>query len=131
MSFGFNPHYTEDTSLYDLSPHEFLAVAVTAVRNIGWTISHMSEAGLSASTDNSLFVAHQGISIRIFADHVTVQSRSTDTVIMDFGQNKENVGLLIAALLETPAMKTREEWAQMYNELEPDLSDPDYGDKSF
>jgi len=125
MAIGFTPHYTEDSSLYQLSPHEFLAVCDTAVRNLNWKVVYISDSGLIASTGKTLFKANQNITIRIFDDLANIRSESTGAEMMDLGRNKENVGLLTTVLAETVSAHTPEQWADIYNELKPNFVPPD------
>jgi len=125
MAVGFTPHYTQDSSLYQLAPGEFLAACVHTVHSLGWKLSHISDAGLIAFTGRTMFKANQEVTIRIAGDLATIRSESTGSEMMDLGRNRKNVDQFTAALEEGISASTPEQWAEAYTELKPTLVPPD------
>ncbi|MFN8277178.1 MAG: rhomboid family intramembrane serine protease [Chitinophagales bacterium] len=114
MAFGFTPKHQE-TYTPTIASSYWLALAAMAVEQLGWTITHVSDAGLMAHTNQGMFKFNAEITIRI-AQQLELQSASAGSEMFDWGKNKKMVQQLIAqmdALQHTPAETLAERQAHL------------------
>lgn len=125
MAVGFTPKHLETYPLGDLSPSQFLALAVEAVKRAGWNLSHTSDAGLIAFTNNGVMSWNGEVKIKIEGDTATIQSASTGSDLIDFGKNKKTVSVFIRHLEELKASVSKEEADRKYTELKESITPAD------
>ena len=95
MAIGFSPNHTEDITLEQLSPEQFLVVSIETAKKLGWKLSMTSEAGFIAFTKFSMTSWGEEITLKIVGDSGNIKSECTGNQIFDWGKNKENVNSFI------------------------------------
>ena len=110
MAFGFPPKYVEELPLDELTPHQFLAIAFTAVRQLNWRVTYTSDTELKAEESSSISSYGNNISIFINDHSATLMSITAGRQIIDYGKNKKNITALIAKIteLKTNPLSTEE-----------------------
>jgi rhomboid protease GluP len=119
MAIGFSPNHTEDITLEQLSPEQFLVVSIETAKKLGWKLSITSEAGFIAFTKFSMTSWGEEITLKIVGDSGNIKSECTGNQIFDWGKNKENVNSFITTFHQLKNSFTPEELVQKYEELKP------------
>ncbi len=125
MAFGLSPKHTEVYPLGDLTAAQFLVLAIEAAKKLEWNVGFTSENGFTAFTAFSMRSWSEEVNVRIDGSSATVKSECTGNQIADWGKNKKNIETLIATVDELKQVRTPEELAQKYEELEPGLVSED------
>jgi rhomboid protease GluP len=75
----------------------YLAIAVKACAELGWTVTFVSESGLQAESPFSMMKNTYGeeITLRKQGDQIEYKSVSKGSTMIDFGRNKKNLQLLV------------------------------------
>jgi rhomboid protease GluP len=121
MAFGLSPKYVQDLPLDDLTPEQFLVLAIEAVKKLDWNLGYTSENGFVAFTTFSMSSWSEEVKVKIDGNHANLKSECTGNQMIDFGKNKENIEKLIATFNTVKDSFTSEELAQKYEELKPKL----------
>jgi rhomboid protease GluP len=121
MAVGFTPKHIEDFPLNDLTPQQFLVLAVEAATKINWKVGYLSDNGLIAYTDNGMFSWNAEIKIKMENGIASIQSASTGNEIIDWGKNKKNVINFITNLEELKRSIPVEELVIKYQKLSEQL----------
>lgn len=119
MAFGFSPKYTQDINLDNLSPEQFLVLALEAAKNLGWNIGRTYKTGFVAYTKFSMSSWSEEINVKIENGTATLKSECTGSQMADWGKNKKNIVALVAAIDEQKSTITPEEMVQKYEEIKP------------
>jgi rhomboid protease GluP len=121
MAFGLSPKYTQDLTLDNLTPEQFLVLAIEAVKKLGWNLGYKSETGFIAFTNFSMSSMSEEVKVKIDGNTVTLKSECTGNQLVDWGKNKKNIESLVATVNDLKSYLAPEELAQKYEELKPDL----------
>jgi membrane associated rhomboid family serine protease len=121
MAVGFTPKFKAQMFLEDLSPEQFLVIAIESAEKLDWDIGYKSRGGLIAYTNKGIFKRNAKITIRIQADIVLLESESTGNEMVDMGMNKKNINLFISIINQVKTMYPYEELTQRFDELKGSL----------
>jgi hypothetical protein len=91
MTDTFTQRHVEEIPLEDLTPHEFLTLAVEATKSLGWSIAALSKTGLTAYTNNKFFQVNSEIKLNIVENRATLLSQSGELVTIEFGRDRLNL----------------------------------------
>lgn len=117
MAFGLSPKHLSEFSLGDLSPEQFLVIALKTAEKLGWNIGSISKSGLQAYTKMSMASFSEEISIKIVNGTVLLKSECTGNQLMDWGKNKENIAKFLASFKKLKQNTLPEEIELAYEEL--------------
>ncbi|TSD66826.1 rhomboid family intramembrane serine protease [Inquilinus sp. KBS0705] len=117
MAIGFTPKHTEDYSLDNLTVYEFLTIANESVKALEWELVYISNIGLIAYTNKSVFSRNFEVKIKIVDNIADVTSSSIGSEIIDFGKNRKNVATFISEFNELRSSLLPEEIAEKYLEI--------------
>jgi len=95
MAFGLSPKYIQDLPLDNLTPEQFLVLAIEAAKKLDWNIGYTSETGFIAFTKFSMSSWSEEVKIKISGDNANLKSECTGSQMVDWGKNKENIEELI------------------------------------
>ncbi|WCT11853.1 rhomboid family intramembrane serine protease [Mucilaginibacter jinjuensis] len=121
MAFGLPPKYIQTIPLDNITPHEFLVIAVEAAKKLGWEISITNEVGFIAYTGFSMSSWSEEVRVKIDADTATLKSECLGSQVADWGKNRSNVNELINTIEELKTVYTPEELAGKYEELQSEF----------
>lgn len=124
MAIGFNPNYTELLPINNLTPHQFLALALEISESLLWTTGALGEDYLTTYTNNGQFVHNAEISILIEDGTAYLKSASAGNEMIDMGKNKKNIDAFIARYYELRPAVSLESLSDKYQaavvrQLEP------------
>ncbi len=91
MSIGFPPKFVQQVSLTELTPAQFLVVALDAARSIGWDIGAIEHSSFVAYTSFSLSSFGEVVKITVNENQVEIRSSCTTLQLLDYGKNRRNV----------------------------------------
>ena len=117
MAFGFLPKYIQTISLDELTPHQFLVLAIEAAKNLDWNIAFEAETGFIAYTKFSISSWSEEVKVSIEGDQAILKSECTGNQLLDLGKNKENIEALIAEFELLKSSATPEDMARQFEEL--------------
>ena len=121
MAFGLSPKHTQELSLDNLTPEQFLVISIEAAKKLDWNIGYVSETGFVAYTGFSMSSYSEEVTVKIEGGNATLKSECTGNQITDWGKNKKNIETLVDSINELKTTLSSEELAQKYEELKPDL----------
>jgi rhomboid protease GluP len=102
MAIGFTPKHEEFFDFSPLTAQAFLALSINTIEKLGWTLTHVSAAGLIAQTKMG-FMYTTEFSLRIGEESGILKSESTGGEMADFGKNKDSVTAFIATFQDLKA----------------------------
>lgn len=118
MAIAFTPKHKEEYPLSDFTPQQYIALSLSAATTLGWKVFDASKVGFKAYTNDGTFAQKELIRFKIIGDHVSIESSTLGTAMVDFGKNKKNVNKLFAAIKKHQSSYTPEELDQTYQNLE-------------
>ncbi len=121
MAIGFTPKHIEEVPLNELSPKQFLVIAIETVRILKWDIGYLSNNGLIAYTNNGSFSWNAEIIIKIDKDFANLKSSSTGNDMIDWGKNEKNINTFIATFEQVKASFSIAEIDSQYEVLKNEL----------
>jgi rhomboid protease GluP len=119
MSLG-PAHHSVDLYLDQLTPPQFLVMAVDIAGRLNWNIKFISDSGFMALAGTRRHPAT--ITIHLIDDQIHITGESTE--LFDFGRTKKLIGQFINILYETRNTISPEELAEKYEQLKPRLAAP-------
>ncbi|WP_423148693.1 rhomboid family intramembrane serine protease [Rubrolithibacter danxiaensis] len=92
-SWGYSPKVEKYIPLGEFPAEQYLVVALKAIENLGWKLSHLSESGLIAYTNLSWQSYTEEISIRIKSNFAIVKSECVGIQLLfnDYSKNSDNL----------------------------------------
>lgn len=121
MAIGFPPKHIHELLLDNITPQQFLAIAIESATRLGWSISYASEIGFIAFTKLSFRSWGEEITVKISDHTVNLRSENQGSGLMDWGRNERNIEGLIAQIDELKSMLSPEKIDNMVVELSPNL----------
>jgi rhomboid protease GluP len=121
MAFGLSPKHIQDLPLDNLTPEQFLVLAIEAAKELDWNIGYTSETGFIAFTKFSMSSLSEEVKIKINGNNANMKSECIGSQMVDWGKNKENIESLIRTFNRLKNVYTPEELEQKYEELKPNL----------
>lgn len=126
MAFGLTPKHTEEIYLTDLSPEQFLALAIETANQLKWQINYVSETGIIAHTNKGLFSWNADIKILMqYGNTIFITSESAGNEMVDWGKNKKTVKQFLDTFEIAKLSFTPEELTLKHTELEAELPPPE------
>ncbi len=93
MAIALVPRFVQEIKLDDITPQQWLILAIMAVQRQGWQLRSYSSNGLIAFFQ----IGNQSyqLTASILYDTVTIESKTAHGHMADWGQNKKNVAAFI------------------------------------
>ncbi len=122
MAFGFTPNYVEHIHLDNLTPQQFLVLAIDISKELSWEIHYISEKGLIATNNNGgMFKWKAKITIRIEDEIINLKSESLGSEMIDLGKNRKTIAQFTNKLYDLKYSFNAEEVEKKYEELKPNF----------
>ncbi len=125
MAFGFPPAYSENISLENMSPRQFLVLAAGIAKQLQWNVSHISEKGLIAFVKSGLFNRVSKITVMIGDEWVILKSQSTGSELADLGKNRKVIDSFTTIFYGRRYSFDPTELDKEYEALQPNLVQSD------
>ena len=125
MAIGFIPKHSETYPLADLSPAQFLVLALAAGERLGWRIGYVSDTGFVAYTSRGIMMRNAEVRILISDTAATIKSASIGNEMIDWGRNKKNIAGFISELNELKISMGSDAIAARYERLREQLPAPE------
>jgi rhomboid protease GluP len=92
-SWGYSPKTENYIPLDGFPAERYLVIALHAIKNLGWSLSHVSESGIIAYTGLSWQSYSEEISIRTISGFGVVKSECVGIQMLfnDYGKNDDNL----------------------------------------
>jgi rhomboid protease GluP len=119
MAFGITPKFEQTLELNGLDPKHYLAIALTAAKQLEWKINYTSKSGFIGYIGGGIFTTLEEITVIIQDDTVSIVSKSLGSEMMDFGKNKKHVNKFLQAFDDIQTSTTDEQLQEMVTELTP------------
>lgn len=121
MAFGLSPKHQQDLLLADLTPAQFLVLAIATAKKLEWNIGSITEKELTAYTSFSMSSYSEEVTIHMEAGKAILISICTGSQLTDWGKNKRNIADFILVFNQLKEAATPEELQQKAVELHPGL----------
>lgn len=122
MAVGLTPQHQEELLLEELTPEQFLAVALEAATKLDWNISYVSPTGFIAYTKFSMSSFSEEVKLKMEDGKATLNSKCTGSQMIDWGKNKKNVNAFITAFSEIKSSVSIQDLEQKAEELKTALA---------
>jgi rhomboid protease GluP len=117
MAIGFTPTYKQDYSLDGLTNQQFIAAAIEAAGSLGWRITFLGDAFLSAYTGIATRCWNAEVKIEIADGIAHIKSSSTGSEVADMGKNRKTIEGFLKTFGEKKATFSEEELEVKYSYL--------------
>jgi rhomboid protease GluP len=121
MAIGFTPKYVTSFPLGNLTPQQFISLAIHTVHALRWTLVYVSHTGLVAYTDRTRIFPNGELRINLSDTHATITCLSTGTSFADFGRNRKFVQRFTTKLAEISPLFVNEVLELHYEDMRPYL----------
>ena len=101
MSQAFTQQWIKEFQLIDLSPEQFIDIAIQTSRNLGWAVATTSENGFTAYTNNGLFNWNAEVKLNVTNGKAKFLSQSRNIRSIEPGKDKMNLDNFIMKFEET------------------------------
>ncbi|CAM3721179.1 rhomboid family intramembrane serine protease [Mucilaginibacter galii] len=116
--------YIQTKTLDGLSTEHFLVVAFESIRELGWRIKFVSDAGVIAYTENGGFSWNGEITVKLEGEVASIECISISNVVEDYGHNKTAVEQFIDTFDRLKTTFNEEQIEHLYAEYEKDFLPP-------
>jgi rhomboid protease GluP len=123
MAFGFPPKYEQVINLDGYDVQHYLAIAIDAVKQLGWNLDFTGKSGIIAYIGGGLKALDEFL-VDIEQGKVTITSKSTRGML-DVGRNKKHVELFISTFNNVKSSLTEQELQGKVTALQPVFDTPD------
>ena len=96
MLMNFTQKHNVELQLANLTPKEFLNIAIETSKSLGWSYSSLNDNGFVAYTNNGMFAWNAEVKVKIKNGFVDLISQSRGIYSIEFGRDKENLGQFIS-----------------------------------
>jgi len=96
MLMNFTQKHTVELQLTNLTPKEFLNIAIETSKSLGWSYGSVNDNGFVAYTNNGMFAWNAEVKAKIKNGFVDLISQSRGIYSIEFGRDKENLGRFIS-----------------------------------
>lgn len=97
MAFGFTPKFELDSTLNDLTPQQYIVIALEAAKQLDWDITYTSRTGFLA-IKRSMWSQSYELKITVDEIYAHIISASLGQGMYDWGKNKSNINELISEI---------------------------------
>lgn len=125
MAFGLTPRYMQDFPIEDMTPEEFLIIAIETAKNLNWDVGYTSVTGFTAFTGFSVSSWSEEFKVKIKNNVARLKSECIGNQMADWGKNKENINHFISTFKGLKNTFTAEDLAYRYEELKTKLDSKD------
>ena len=94
---NFTQKHNVELQLVNLTPKQFLNIAIKTSKSLGWIYGSVTDNGFVAYTNNGMFAWNAEIRVKIKNGSVDLVSHSRGIHSIEFGRDKENLARFISA----------------------------------
>ena len=120
--FGIAPKHVLEIPFGDLTPEEFLIVALETARDCNWQILFITRSGFRAYTSNTLISSGEILTLQLQEGAASLSSESNGKQLLNSGKNKRNTDQFLARFLKLKESFDKitlhhkyEEWQQKFS----------------
>ncbi len=118
MTSPFTQKHMEEIQINDLTPQQFLHLAVEASKSLGWFFSNIDEYGFTAYTANGIFDWNAEIKLKIDNNSAKLLSQSRNIRSIEFGKDKKNIENFVSLMNQLKESKRPIEFTSSYLNLQ-------------
>ena len=96
MLMNFTQKHNVELQLANITPQQFLNIAIETSKSLGWIYGSLTDNGFVAYTNNGMFAWNAEIRVKIKNGSVDLISQSRGIHSIEFGRDKENLAQFIA-----------------------------------
>ena len=96
MLINFAQKHNVELLLANLTPKQFLNIAIETSKSLGWIYGSVNDNGFVAYTNNGMFAWNAEVKVKIKNNSVNLVSQSRGIQYVEFGKDKENLGRFIS-----------------------------------
>ena len=96
MLMNFTQKHNVELQLANLTPKQFLNIAIETSKSLGWIYGSVTDNGFVAYTNNGMFAWNAEVKVRIKKGSVDLVSQSRGIHSIEFGRDKENLARFIS-----------------------------------
>jgi rhomboid protease GluP len=117
-------NFVQNLAIGDLTYKQFVVIAFETVKELGWRIRFLSDAGVIGYTDNGGFSWNGELTVKLEDDFASVQCVTVGNVTEDFGRCKTAVEQFITQFEDLKDNFTEDDLHRLYKEYEPEFLPP-------
>ena len=107
-------NFVQNLAIGDLTNKQFVVIAFETVKELGWRIRFLSDAGVIGYTDNGGFSWNGELTVKLEDDFAGVQCVTVGNVTEDFGRCKTAVEHFITQFEELKDNFTEDDLHRLY-----------------
>mgnify|MGYP006280723641 CR=1 FL=1 len=119
MVIGLSPKQHQFKAFEELTPEQFIAVAVEAARQLHWDIRYFDNKGFIAHTKPSIHARGEEVRVKLKTEKAIIKSESMGSQMFDWDVNRKNVESFINKFTEIEQQLTVDEIDELFGYLEP------------
>ena len=96
MLRNFTQKHNVELQLIDLTPEQFLNIAIETSKYLGWIYSSVNDNGFVAYTNNGMFAWNAEVKVKVKNGSVDLVSRSRGIHSIEFGKDKKTLARFIS-----------------------------------
>jgi hypothetical protein len=96
MLMNFTQKHNIELQLTNLTPTQFLNIAIETSKSLGWIYGSVNDNGFVAYTNNGMLAWNAEIRVKIKSGFVDLVSQSRGIHSIEFGRDRENLALFIS-----------------------------------
>ena len=105
---NFTQKHNVELQLTNLTPTQFLNIAIDTSKSLGWIYGSGNDNGFVAYTNNGMFAWNAEVKVKIKGTSVDIVSQSRGSQFIEFGKDKENLGRFISTFNVLRKLSTEE-----------------------
>lgn len=108
MLINFTQKHNVELQFANLTPKQFLNIAIETSKSLGWIYGSVNDHGFVAYTNNGMFAWNAEVKIKIRNGSVNLVSQSRGIQSIEFGKDRENLSRFISTFNNLRKMSTTE-----------------------
>jgi hypothetical protein len=117
MLMNFTQKHNVELQLANLTPKQFLNIAVETSRSLGWICGSVNEKGFVAYTNNGIFAWNAEVRLQIKNESANLVSQSRGNQVVEFGKDEENLQRFISTFNNLRKKATEKPFTSGYENL--------------
>ena len=96
MHNPFTQKWAEEIDIEDLTPEQFLQIAIKTSKSLGWIFSCINNIGFVAYTNNGFFNWNAEVNVKVYGTKAIITSQSRNITGVEFRKDEMNIENFLA-----------------------------------